>query len=723
MSCFKNIFSVTKFLSAITVTIIFSFLGACGSSNNGFVDGGDPIPGGETPPPEITISLELVSAVDGNSTQTVTSSNPGRVIATVTGSTSSVIVTFSTNLGSIPVPTAITDANNQAIVDIQAGNTLGAGTIEATLSTGESTNLVFVIGATNLRMGSGNPFVESAATVSSTQISAGGTTTVTVSIVDENGNPFSEPVDVNFSSSCSNANPATATLSSPVGTINGIASSTYLAQGCVGDDAINVTANAGGINLSASGTVNVLSADVGSIEFVSAIPENIAIQGAGGIGGSESSTVVFRVRDTNGNPVNGTLTNFELNTTSGGISLNPMSATTNSQGLVQTVVNSGTVSASVRITASIDSSSPLISTQSNNLVVSTGIPDQDSFTLSASILNVEAWNTDNAQSSITAFLADGFNNPVPIGTTVSFQTEGGLVVSSCTTDTTSSCVSTWNSQNPRPGGNTHSKRVFYRTTDGDAGPSSSNLIFLEDGVTPNPSSLGQPYGGRVTVTATAIGEESFPDANGNGRFDVAELSAFMGTNVSGLPYDLDEAYTDYNEDGFLNPFENDPDEQSSGDLEELIDFNSDGNFNQRDSVYNGVLCSIPEHAGCSTDQQSLHVRRNLTLVMSGNTPYIKVESPATGVFDLLPNEVASGYIIISDLHNQPMPAGTAVEFNTSTGSISFGGGTWLNENHNGGIIFPFTIEAPTEPKSGVLSVKTTTPAGVETEIGIITISM
>ena len=89
----------------------------------------------------------------------------------------------------------------------------------------------------------------------------------------------------------------------------------------------------------------------------------------------------------------------------------------------------------------------------------------------------------------------------------------------------------------------------------------SNLIFLADGVTPNPSSLGQPYGGRVTITGTAVGEESFPDTNGNGRFDDSELAAFLGNNTSGLPYDLDEAYTDYNEDGFLNPFENDPDEQ------------------------------------------------------------------------------------------------------------------------------------------------------------------
>lgn len=715
----NKVFSVGKFSYLVATFSVLSLLVACGNSS----DNGGPTPGGGTQPPAISINLQLVSASDGSSTQTVTSSNPGRVIATVTGITSSVIVTFSTDIGSIPVPTAITDGNNQAAVDIQAGSTLGAGTIQADLSTGENASLVFVIGATNLRMGSGSPFVEGSASIGTAQISAGGTTTVAISIVDENGQAFSEPVDVNFSSSCSNATPPTAFLSSPTSTVNGIASSTYLAQGCVGDDSINITANAGGINLSASGSVNVLSADVGSIEFVSATPENIAIQGAGGIGGSESSTVVFRVRDTNGNPVNGALVDFELNTTAGGIILTLDAATTNAQGLAQAVVNSGTVAASVRITASINNSSPLISTQSSNLVVSTGIPDQDSFTLSASILNVEAWEIDNAQTTISAFLADGFNNPVPIGTTVSFQSEGGKVIGSCTTDVTSSCSVTWNSQNPRPNGATHSKSVFYRATDGDLGPSASNKIFFADGVTPNPSSLGQPYGGRVTITATAVGEESFPDSNGNGRFDQSEVTAFMGTNVSGLPYDLDEAYTDYNEDRFFNPFENDPNEQTSGELEELVDFNSNGNFDTKDLLYNGVLCSIPEHAGCSASQKSLHVRRNLTVVMSGNNPYIKVESPSNGVFNLAPETAASGYIIISDLHNQPLPAGTKVEFNTSTGTIKFGGGTWQNENHNGGGIYSFTMEAPTEPKSGIISVKTTTPNGVVVEVGIIIVNM
>ncbi|RMH47996.1 MAG: hypothetical protein D6694_01035, partial [Gammaproteobacteria bacterium] len=198
-------------------------LSACGGSGGdlGTTIGGGSGGGGGGTTPTITISLQLVSAIDGQPTQTITAARPGRIIATVNGITQPVVVTFSSDIGEIPVPTAMTDANNQAVTDILAGSSLGAGTITASISTGETASLVFAVGATNVRMGSGNPFQEGVAAIGQSPISAGGTTTVTVSIVDENGNPFTQPVDVNFSSGC--VAQGTATLSSPVTTVNGVA--------------------------------------------------------------------------------------------------------------------------------------------------------------------------------------------------------------------------------------------------------------------------------------------------------------------------------------------------------------------------------------------------------------------------------------------------------------------------------------------------------------------
>ena len=677
---------------------------------------------------DINISVSLVDR-DGNPTNTITSSKPGKVIAQVNGISTPFIVTFVSTVGEIPIATAITNGDNQASVDILAGGTLGAGSVTASIESGETGRVLLVVGSSTVTMGSGDPFVEGEAEISLEQISAGGTTVVTVNIVDDQGALFKEPVEVNFSSGCSSQTPPTAEISSPITTSNGVATSTYLAKGCVGDDPINATANAGGINLSATTFVNVLPANVGSIEFISAAPENISIVGTGSLGGSESSVIKFRVLDTNANPVNNQVVNFSLNTNVGGIQLIPDSATTNNEGIVQTVINSGSVATSVRVQATIDGSDPQIASQSSVLVVSTGIPDQDSFSLSANILNPEGWDLDGTTVDITARLADAYNNPVPDGTAVSFTTEGGSIEPSCVT-TNGVCSVVWTSQLPRPEGHV----LMHNTND------EYNFFTNQPNVMHPPelfNTLGQKYGGRATIIATAIGEESFPDLNGNGRFDASEMAAFAGTDVSGRKYDLKEAFADYNEDGFYNPGETNGAEEIGGELEEFVDFNNDGVFTTNDGKYNGVLCSIPSHAGCS-ENKSLNVRAELVLVMSGSNPLMALnatddavnstydhdndsDTPEIANPNFNPNDTAvyiagenTGFVTltISDLHNQPMPVGTKITFSPSVG----GGATpssyvWPNDNHNGGQRFTVAIKGAKEPAAGVLSVSIETVEG------------
>ncbi|REL26389.1 hypothetical protein DXX93_07225 [Thalassotalea euphylliae] len=666
---------------------------------------------------DISITLRLVDA-DGNETDTITAASPGRIIADVNGITSPVIVDFSTvdNIGQIPVAKAVTDDSNQASVDIFAGSEVGAGIVTVSIDADDidaSADILVIVGATDVRMGSGDPFVEGQAELSLAQISAGGTTAVSVHVVDDDGQPFNETIDVQFSSGCSSLSTPTATLSSPVPTLNGVATSIYLARGCVGDDTINVTANAGGVNLTAIATVNVLPADVGSIKFESATPENIAILGTGN---DESSTVVFQVLDTNGNPVNNQLVNFSLNTETGGVELIPESATTDINGQVQTVVNSGTVATTVRVKAAIDGSSPEIATQSSLLVVSTGIPDQDSMSLSASSLNPEAWQFDGEELAgvqVNILMADAFNNPVPDGTAVNFTTEGGSIDPSCVTQN-GGCSVTWRGQQPRPEGELLTSEVCYLDDFTNIPRSCANTV----------NTLGQKFGGRATILATAIGEESFPDLNGNGRFDASEMSSFVGgTDVSGEVFDVKEAFVDHNEDGVYNPGEpGGNNTNNSGAQEEFVDFNSDGSFTQNDRLYNGVLCSVPAHAGCSTDKQSVNVRSSLVLVMSGSDPYFSVASPNFGAAEpdgsreisIGVEAIASVGVIIADLHNQPMPAGTTITFNV-TGDASLIGQssfTMSSTNRNGGLAYGANIKAGEEPGGAQLDISIETPNGV-----------
>ncbi|MEZ9139913.1 MULTISPECIES: hypothetical protein [unclassified Shewanella] len=710
------------------------------------------------------VSLKLFNAA-GEEVDTISTLVPGVLVATVTGINKPTIVSFSTEIGDLPITSAVTNDENKASVDIYAGSSLGAGTVTASLDTGEKGETIIVVGATNVVMGSGSPFVSGVAEVSTTDLSAGGTATVSVLIQDEAGNPFNQPIDVNFSSTCATKSPAQAELSSPVSSSNGVATSTYLAQGCVGEDQINVTANAGGISLSAVATINVLQSDIGSIVFVSAEPENIGILGTGGI---ESSVVKFQVLDKNSNVVANQAVNFSLNTVVGGISIAPITATTNNDGIVQTVVTTGTVATSVRVTGTIQGSSPVIASQSSQLVVSTGIPDQDSFSLSSTIRNAEGWNYEGAKVEVTARMADAFNNPVPDGTTVSFTTEGGSIEDACQT-INGACSVMWTSQLPRPEGKSFYDALgnqilspiqnlkCYKLTDKSEDPTceEDNIVYG--------NYYGQPYGGRATITATAIGEESFPDLNGNGRFDADEMNEFLnGTDVTGEKFDLDDAFNDYNEDTVFNPQAADSLKGlDGGALEELIDFNVNTVFDTADGLYNGVLCSDPVHAGCAdgvSDSKSLFVRRSIVIVMSGSTAvatlpeeilivdedygldengntivvdrsHSAVQSDGDGEIVPYPIQIigkgsASVAFTLSDLHNQQLPAGTTVTFAASAGSVtSTSTITWPSSNHNGGRNFAVSLKGEDEPNSGVFSVTTETPQGVLTEVFAIGINI
>ncbi len=533
---------------------------------------------------------------------------------------------------------------------------------------------------TGISIGSGTGTSFSAGTlgIANGSISAGGSTSITVTLQSGSGALYTESATIVFTSSCTAL--GTATLDSNVTTTTGIAFSSYVAQGCSGTDTITATTTVDGTTLTASGTVTVAPAALGSIQFISATPSLISLQGTGGSNLSESGTVVFKVIDETGGPVAGQDVNFALNTTVGGLSLTPATATTATDGTVQTTVQSGTVATAVRVTASI--TTPAISTQSDQLVVSTGIPDQDSFSLSASVLNPEGLNWDGETVQINAYLADRFNNPVPDGTAITFSTEGGSIESFCTT-TGGNCSVTWTSQNPRPCGQRSSSSIVVLNP--NSGPNVCENSAGTNSSAPNNTSFGQPYGGRATIIATAIGEESFIDVNGDGFFSDGDFYT-----------DLDEAYRDENESSTRDFYE------------QFVDFNENGTYDMGDNLFNGVLCT---HSTLCSTTKSLNVRQNLVLVMAGSAPYIG--------FTSAPPSVANGgstsvSYAVSDVHNQPLPAGTSISVTCTIGSVPFGAaGTVLSTNYNGPLNYSFTWKGGkvTGGESGSCIIEVNTPKG------------
>ncbi len=431
------------------------------------------------------------------------------------------------------------------------------------------------------------------------------------------------------------------------------------ANGCDRTDTITARATVGGARLSATGSLPILKASQCRLHpfFVSATPTIIGLQGAGGAGRSETSVVVFRVIDSVGQPVANAEVWFALNTNAGGLGLSPVSG---ADGDVQTVVTSGSVITSVRVTAIL--STTTIATQSDLLRISSGLPDQGSMSISAETLNPEALGFDGERVPITVRLADHFNNRVANGATVSFTTEGGSIDDAgCSCQTVNgACSVDWVSQNPRP--------IDRR-----------------------------PDGGRVTILATAIGEESFTDTNGNGRFD------------SGEPFvDLPEAWRDDSEDrddqDVPTP-RRDPDE-------EFLDFNSNGTYDRPDGIYNGALCAR-DNASCNGDvPRSVHVRESIILVMSGSLPVL--QSPDSSTTLVLPGDFV---IALSDSNGQVLPAGTTVAASTTKGLIGTPSEyTVNNTNATGPFTFRFEVsseagsaDSPPPPGSGQLTITVTTP--------------
>jgi len=585
-----------------------------------------------------TLALALTDAA-GAAVTSISIGAPATVRATVKDANGSpvpnTVVTFSTDetLATItPAPTALTDASGVATVTLNPAtiSTAGATTITAEAQVGTAA----VTGSIGYAVGIASVTVAAPVLgVGSAPLSAFGTTSVSVA-VSLGGVPVSTTQNVTFSSSC--ASVGKAVLSSGVATVDGTATGSYTDKGCAGTDSI--TATAAGVTSAATSLV-VTPPATGSIQFVSATPEFVALKG---IGGTEAAQVIFKVLDAAGNPISGKTVTFELTTTVGGITLTPAApatAVSDSGGLVKIGVNSGTVSTPVRVTASTPGAIPgaTLSTQSSALTITTGIPDQDSFSLGATVLNPEFLEVDGNTTVLTVRLGDHFNNPVPNGTAVNFTTEGGSIVGSCSTvidgSGNSNCSVTLTSQAPR--------------------------------LAPD---------GRYTVLAYALGEESFIDLNGNGVVDLVP-DELVDQNKGST--DMPEAFLDSNENGVWD-----------ADPEPFIDLNQNGIWDGPDGQYSGVLCDniTPPPAGSSVGtcaaRKSIHVRGSTVIIFSGSHAVISKISPEAITLPLTClGESTQVDLRIVDVNGNPMPAGTKIEFKTSIGEMS-GASSFVQDNTN-----------------------------------------
>ncbi len=564
-------------------------------------------------------------------------------------------VNFATSLVSLSAPSALTNQNGEASVTLSAAddNTLGVGTLVISLQeanqTTASTSIAYEVKAQGqsvsvIRAGHFNQngdFVEGtlgnslgATPGTPINLAAGGTLGLSMALVDENDNRISTPVTVAFSSDC--AADSRANIDAQATTINGVASTTYQDISCAGSsgnlDLITASVTASGATITLNQEVALAGEELGFIRFDSAEPNNIVLKGTGGVNKKEISTVTFTLESSIGNPMVQQDVSFSLDNTTGGVSLASNQGTTNSQGQVSTQVIAGTVPTTVRVLAQSTLNGQSVQSQSDLLSINTGMPDQNSISIAASTLAVEGNTINGTTSTLSVWLSDSFNNPVPDGTSVNFIAEGGQIEATCQSQN-GRCDVTWQSTEPRADNH------------------------------------------RITILATATGHESFIDANGNNVFDSNDGSANASNLVSSgygqAQYqsgfgDLSDAWLDQNENR----------QYDTG--EPFIDSANDGVFSAANGAFDGPQCQ----GNCGASNQL--VRKALTLIVSSSYAlYSLYENNASTVISSnygpetisAASSIARGetrvYVLrVSDTALQTLATGSTMAVSVSDGEVN-----------------------------------------------------
>lgn len=507
------------------------------------------------------------------------------------------------------------------------------------------------------RLGSwdANGFKEGRLSIPLETLTSGGETRIRAEVVNHNDVPYSSPVEVHFTSACTEND--TADMESMVTAYGGWAEARYQAKGCNSTDKIIATATIDDKEISASGEIVVKSAEPRTIQFVSATPEVIAPQGLGTESRPEYSKFIFRVLDKAGNPLAHADVSFSLDANADDLILYPASVRSGPDGLVETTVWSGPVIRSAVVSATLNATGA--SNQSSAIKVGAGLPDQDSFSISADNYNPEGWDYDGVPVDITVRFSDHDRNSAPDGTLVTFKASGGsidLAGQACQT-VDGACTVRWISQNPRPDN------------------------------------------GRVIILAYALGEESFEDLDGDRLFGLGEQH-----------HDLPEAFLDLNESGRWD--EGEP----------FIDFDGNGEYSHGDGIYNGSRCAT-EDACDPDAPQKIHIFDNITLVMSGSTAYIYHPSDVTHPVPENGERITGGTIALScdpqpvsftiaDINKQTLPAETTIRAMTTYGNIT-SEQSWSVRSNNASEPqqYYWLMEGEETPGKGLFSIVTTTPKG------------
>ena len=597
------------------------------------------------------------------------------------------IVTFTTSAADLLVfkpvsATALTDDKGVAVINVAPASTTSAGAVSITASAPVGTSSVSA--SVNISVGAAPLTVGALSLTPAPSGKLPAFSTVQLNIPVTSGGVAATVVTGEVMTSLC-VGDGTATLVK--GSLsNGVLTATYTNKGCLrGTDTITVSIG----NSSQTIQLGVDAANIGTIQFIGTDlnGEAIVLKGSGGLGRKEAAVLTYRVVDQNNSGLAGVDVTFRATTYTGGLTVAPTKGTTDVNGNVTTTVSSGTVPTPVRVFAEAVRNGVIISGVSDTLVISTGLPIQKAMSLSADSSNIEGWDYDGEEATLTISLADQNGNKISNGTAVSFITEGGAVGSSaqgaCTT-VEGFCQVKLKSQNFRPAN------------------------------------------GRVTVMAYVQGVENFVDLNGDGMYTCTNFSSPTG-GASAIYRPLvdicnsgGEPFTDQG-DPFLD----------TGDSTVIM--GQPAKKDGLDGAYNAALGDLPipfngtSYSATGNGRWGInYISASAEIIFSGSVPTL-VRVNASGVdwnpaTDGSPADLVAGtagigctnqtlYFRVHDLHNNPMPKGTTVGITDTDklSSLSVSPNVISSATAIGGTYHNVTIKPDSACASGIFSVSVRTP--------------
>lgn len=322
------------------------------------------------------------------------------------------------------------------------------------------------------------------------------------------------PVSVGFTASCGQLTPNVVTTNG-----SGHVSANYnsiKSDGTLCSGVVTITATSSAVT--ATQTINVAVPSTGLVTFAGAIPSQIYLNSSGA---SSQATLTFKALSNGAAlanwPITLTLTGNPGGVTFGTIgNTSPVLANTDGFGNVSVSIFAGGTAGAVTVKAEWTSNAGIYTT-SNNFGVASGAPQQKRFSLAVEKYNIEGWEIDGSQTSLTVSVADANGNAVPAGTVVHFVSESGQVTSSCTTTVNSSgfsqCSVNFMSQAPRP-------------ADGRV----AVLAYLEGIKTYVDNNANNQFdAGLDTVTDQG---DAYRDDNENGQYDTGEFIVVKGGSTA-----------------------------------------------------------------------------------------------------------------------------------------------------------------------------------------------